>query len=135
VLVAEDNPVNRMVIEGMLVARGVAVDVAENGREAIERVRDGVYAAVFMDCQMPELDGYAATAGIRAAEAEAGGRACRSWPRPGTPWRATASAASRRAWTTTSPSRCGPRSSTACWPAGSARALPPPGPPPGRRSA
>ena len=96
VLVAEDNPVNRMVIEGMLAARGVAVDVAENGREAIERVRDGVYAAVFMDCQMPELDGYAATAGIRAAEAEAGGRACRSWPRPGTPWRATASAASRR---------------------------------------
>ena len=73
VLVAEDNPVNRMVIEGMLAARGVAVDVAENGREAIERVRDGVYAAVFMDCQMPELDGYAATAGIRAAEAEAGG--------------------------------------------------------------
>ncbi|MDP9134809.1 MAG: response regulator [Actinomycetota bacterium] len=68
VLVADDNPVNHLVIQGMLAKRGVAADVVENGREALERVRDRAYDAVFMDCQMPELDGYAATAAIRAGE-------------------------------------------------------------------
>jgi two-component system sensor histidine kinase/response regulator len=69
VLIAEDNAVNRLVIEGMLAKRGIAADVAENGREALERLRERAYDAVFMDCQMPELDGYAATAAIRAGEA------------------------------------------------------------------
>ena len=68
VLVADDNPVNRLVMEGMLAVRGVAADAAENGREALAQLRDNTYAAVFMDCQMPELDGYAATAAIRASE-------------------------------------------------------------------
>ena len=73
VLVADDNAVNRLVIEGMLAARGIAVDTAEDGRHALERLQAGRHAAVFMDCQMPELDGYAATAAIREAEAAAGG--------------------------------------------------------------
>jgi CheY-like chemotaxis protein len=68
VLVAEDNAINRLVVEGMLAARGIAVDVAENGREAIDMLAEGAYDAIFMDCQMPELDGYAATAAIRTAE-------------------------------------------------------------------
>ena len=68
VLVAEDNAINRLVVEGMLAARGVSVDVAENGREALDLLAGGAYDAVFMDCQMPELDGYAATAAIRAGE-------------------------------------------------------------------
>ncbi|MEA2312840.1 MAG: hypothetical protein QOE28_2808, partial [Solirubrobacteraceae bacterium] len=72
VLVADDNPVNRLVMTGMLAGRGLAVEHAEDGREAIVRLREGDFAAVFMDCQMPELDGYAATAAIRAAEAETG---------------------------------------------------------------
>jgi CheY-like chemotaxis protein len=73
VLVADDNAVNRLVIEGMLRARGVAADHAENGREALALLAQHRYAAVFMDCQMPELDGYAATAAIREAEARDGG--------------------------------------------------------------
>jgi CheY-like chemotaxis protein len=68
VLVAEDNAINRLVVEGMLAARGIAVDVAESGREALDRLAEGAYDAVLMDCQMPELDGYAATAAIRAEE-------------------------------------------------------------------
>jgi CheY-like chemotaxis protein/HPt (histidine-containing phosphotransfer) domain-containing protein len=72
VLIADDNAINRLVIEGMLAARGITVDVAENGREALDLLERGVYAAVFMDCQMPELDGYGATAAIRAGEQRAG---------------------------------------------------------------
>ena len=52
VLIADDNPVNRLVIEGMLAKRGVAADSAEDGRQALERLTHGAYAAVFMDCQM-----------------------------------------------------------------------------------
>jgi two-component system, sensor histidine kinase and response regulator len=68
VLVAEDNAVNQLVIETMLTKRGFAVDVAVNGREALDKLAGGGYAAVFMDCQMPELDGYEATASLRASE-------------------------------------------------------------------
>jgi CheY-like chemotaxis protein/HPt (histidine-containing phosphotransfer) domain-containing protein len=72
-LVADDNAVNRLVIEGMLRARGVASDAAENGHEALVLIAQHEYATVFMDCQMPELDGYAATAAIRASERRSGG--------------------------------------------------------------
>jgi CheY-like chemotaxis protein len=74
VLVAEDNAINRLVIEGMLAARGISVDIAENGREALELLSRGAYAAVFMDCQMPELDGYQATRRLREIEAAQPGR-------------------------------------------------------------
>jgi two-component system sensor histidine kinase/response regulator len=72
VLLAEDNPVNREVALGLLESLGLNADVAENGRQALERVTGAHYDLVLMDCQMPELDGFAATAAIRAREREIG---------------------------------------------------------------
>ena len=68
VLVAEDNVVNQLVIEKMLNKRGVEVDIANDGIEALAKLAAGSYAAVFMDCQMPNLDGYTTTGRIRERE-------------------------------------------------------------------
>jgi CheY-like chemotaxis protein len=68
VLIAEDNEVNQLVIEKMLAKRGFDVDVAADGVEALAKLATGAYAAVFMDCQMPNLDGYSTTARIRERE-------------------------------------------------------------------
>jgi two-component system, sensor histidine kinase and response regulator len=68
VLVAEDNEVNQLVIEKMLAKRGFDVDIAADGVEALAKLATGTYAAVFMDCQMPNLDGYSTTARIREQE-------------------------------------------------------------------
>jgi signal transduction histidine kinase/CheY-like chemotaxis protein len=70
ILVAEDNPVNRKVVERMLVRSGFAVDAAVNGAIALEAIKNGSYDLVLMDCQMPEMDGYRATEEIRKFERE-----------------------------------------------------------------
>jgi PAS domain S-box-containing protein len=70
VLLAEDNPVNQEVGRLILEALGCEVDVADNGRIAAEAVFENDYDLVFMDCQMPELDGYGATRLIRQMEKE-----------------------------------------------------------------
>jgi CheY-like chemotaxis protein/HPt (histidine-containing phosphotransfer) domain-containing protein len=67
-LVVDDDPVNRMVMGAILRQLGYRFDVAVNGREAVEAVRREPYAIVLMDCLMPEMDGYEATARIRSLE-------------------------------------------------------------------
>ncbi len=67
VLVAEDNAVNRRVAIALLERFGLEVEVAENGRLAVDRALAGDYDLIFMDMQMPELDGFEATRAIRAA--------------------------------------------------------------------
>ncbi len=66
VLVADDNAVNQIIMLRFLKTLGIDAAVAQNGREAVDRVRDGAFDVVFMDIQMPELDGLAATRAIRA---------------------------------------------------------------------
>lgn len=68
VLVVEDNVVNQKLVTRMLETLGCSVDVAANGLEAVERVKNFPCDLVFMDCQMPEMDGYEATAEIRRYE-------------------------------------------------------------------
>ncbi|CAH2032408.1 response regulator [Trichlorobacter ammonificans] len=71
ILLVEDNQVNQAVALAMLGKAGYRADVAANGREALELLERIAYDLVLMDCQMPELDGFAATRRLRSPDSTA----------------------------------------------------------------
>jgi signal transduction histidine kinase/DNA-binding response OmpR family regulator/HPt (histidine-containing phosphotransfer) domain-containing protein len=73
VLLVEDNRINQEVARDMIEMLGCQVEVANNGQEALDALARDDYDLVFMDCQMPEMDGYAATRAIREQEAAGNG--------------------------------------------------------------
>jgi CheY-like chemotaxis protein len=68
ILIVEDNTFNQRVAASLLHKLGHEADVAANGREGVDKWRRVHYDLVLMDCQMPVMDGYQATAEIRAEE-------------------------------------------------------------------
>lgn len=70
ILVAEDNEINQKVIRQQLALLGYALDVASNGREALQRWQSGDYALILTDLHMPEMDGYQLTQSIRAGDTD-----------------------------------------------------------------
>jgi CheY-like chemotaxis protein len=72
ILLVEDSPANRKVACAMLANQGHQIAVAENGREALEKLAEGEYDVVLMDVQMPEMDGFETTAALRAREQGSG---------------------------------------------------------------
>lgn len=72
VLLAEDNLVNQEVASVMLQRLGLGLAIANNGQEAVDLLQQGKFDVVLMDCQMPIMDGFEATASIRQREAEFG---------------------------------------------------------------
>jgi len=74
ILLAEDNGVNQTLAVRLLEKRGYVVSVAGDGLAAVEALKNGEYDLVLMDIQMPGMDGFEATAAIRAKEKLSGGR-------------------------------------------------------------
>jgi CheY-like chemotaxis protein/HPt (histidine-containing phosphotransfer) domain-containing protein len=70
VLLVEDNPVNRQVAQRLLTLIGVSFETAENGKEGVDKAAAGQFDAVLMDCQMPIMDGYAATRAMRKLQTD-----------------------------------------------------------------
>jgi len=68
ILLAEDNLVNQKVVIAVLKKLGLGAEVAQNGQQVLDRVAEELYDVILMDCQMPEMDGYAATHQIRIKE-------------------------------------------------------------------
>ena len=66
ILVAEDNRVNQRVAHSILSKTGAFVDLASNGAEAVRKHAGQPFDLIFMDCNMPEMDGFEATSAIRA---------------------------------------------------------------------
>ncbi len=80
VLVAEDNPVNQTLVAELLSVIGCTCTVVDNGKDAVDAYLTGHYDVILMDCQMPVLDGYAATRTIREWEAETNSSSAESIP-------------------------------------------------------
>jgi CheY-like chemotaxis protein len=81
VLLVEDNLVNQEIAAAMLRSLGCEVDIADTGLAALGAVEARSYDAILMDCHMPEMDGFEATAALRAREAPSAGRpACARLP-------------------------------------------------------
>jgi two-component system sensor histidine kinase/response regulator len=74
ILLTEDNPINQRLAVRLLEKRGHAVEVAANGRQAVDLLEQKRFDVVLMDCQMPEMNGFDATALIRERERASGGR-------------------------------------------------------------
>jgi len=70
ILLAEDNLINQQVAAEILQSIGIVADIAENGREAVEKSERQIYDAILMDVQMPEMDGFEATEIIRKRESQ-----------------------------------------------------------------
>ena len=72
ILVAEDNVVNQKVAQAMFKFLGCDVSIVSNGEEALNACKDGDFDMVFMDCQMPVMDGYESSGAIRSWEQSSG---------------------------------------------------------------